>query len=151
MVRFFRVVLLWSVASIATFASSAATAEAQVRPLDLRPSFGAPAAPAGTVPGAMAGRAIPPRADQRAPQAPARRTRMFAWEIEVHAGGSFAGDSKGTTTLPAPGGTFPTFNGLPTRSVRSVLRRRSHVAERQPSSLASPRVLPARFGSIRQA
>jgi hypothetical protein len=44
---------------------------------------------------------------------------MFAWEIEVHAGGSFAADSKGTTTLPAAGASFPTFNGLQTRSVRS--------------------------------
>ena len=44
---------------------------------------------------------------------------MFTWEIEVHAGGSFAGDSKGTTTLPVAGSSFPTFNGLQTRSVRS--------------------------------
>lgn len=117
--RFPQVWLLSFVASIGMLASGAATAEAQVRPLDLRPSFGAPGAPAGTVPGAIVGHAIAPRADQRPPQAPARRPSMFAWEIEVHAGGSFAGDSKGTTTLPAAGLSFPTFNGLQTRSVRS--------------------------------
>jgi hypothetical protein len=42
------------------------------------------------------------------------------WEVEVHGGGMFSSrSSDGTATLPAPGASFTTFTGFPSRQVSS--------------------------------
>jgi len=44
---------------------------------------------------------------------------FHGWQLEGHIGGTFAGTPTGTGTLPAPPGSFTTFQGLPSRFVPS--------------------------------
>src|SRR6187455_3430142 len=75
---------------------------AQERPrFVLRPDFG-----------------VPERPPLPATQSAQTKT-FYNWEIDFHTGAAWANAPGGTTTLPAAGSTFPMFNGLPTRSVRS--------------------------------
>ena len=101
--RFFRVVLYVSLLQVSVALVSPATSFAQDRPLlSLRPDFGA--------------REVAPV------QTPAPRTpgnTYHRWEIDFHTGAAWGNAPGGTTTLPSPGSTFPMFNGLQTRSVRS--------------------------------
>jgi hypothetical protein len=94
---------------------------AQEPPLNLRPDFGAREMPPVSATRAAAGSARQAAPGQRAtpPQPKPRSNTYFDWELDFHTGMSWSNAPAGTTTLPSPGSTFPMFNGLPTRSVRS--------------------------------
>jgi len=99
--RSFKALLCVSLLQSSVALLSPAMCLAQERPLlGLRPDFGAREVPQTT----------PPR-----PQG----TSYGGWEIDFHTGMSWSNAPGGTTTLPPAGTTFPMFNGLPTRSVRS--------------------------------
>jgi hypothetical protein len=64
---------------------------------------------------------LPPASGQTpAPaQRAAARTPFAGWEIEGHTGGAWMSTPANTTTPLAPGPQFTTFNGFPSRQVRS--------------------------------
>ena len=52
-------------------------------------------------------------------QRPAARTPFSGWEIEAHTGGAWTSAPGNSTTPLTPGPQFTTFNGFPSRQVRS--------------------------------
>jgi hypothetical protein len=93
---------------------------AQGRPLlGLRPDFGAREVPPVSATRVVTGSRPQTTGGQRtAPPRPPSNTSV-GWEIDFHTGMSWTNTPGGTTTLPPEGQSFPMFNGLPTRSVRS--------------------------------
>ena len=102
--RFFRVFLYVSLVQGLAAVVCPAPSFAQERPrYVLRPDFG--------------GHEVPP--DRQTSASRPQSNTFYNWEIDFHTGAAWGNAPGGTTTLPAAGSTFPMFNGLPTRSVRS--------------------------------
>ena len=118
--RSFKIFLCVSLLQASAVLVMPARSFAQERPLiSLRPDFWAREAPPDSAARVVKETTSQTAGGQRTTPPRPQSNTYFGWEIDFHTGMSWSNAPSGTTTLPPAGTSFPMFNGLPTRSVRS--------------------------------